>query len=90
MSVASSSVFIVNCEHTSNFALIFGFEQAKVCLVHIEKTSTFEEKIGHITRYVIVLYVLTKFINKLRLNLYHHNTTGESVRHFCEGVYFRR
>ena len=24
------------------------------------------------------------------MNLYHHNPTGESVRNFCEGVYFRR
>ena len=32
-----SSVFIVNCEHTSNFLLIIDFEQAKVCWIHIEK-----------------------------------------------------
>ena len=65
-----SSVFIVNCEHISNFVLIADFEQSKVCLVQIEKANT--------------------FINKLRLNLYHNNPTGESVRNFCEGVYFRR
>ena len=32
---------------------------------------------------------ILKFINKLHLNLYLHNPTGESVRNFCEGVYFR-
>ena len=54
MSVVSSSVFIVNCEHISNFVLIVEFEQAKFCLVQIEKTNTFEDKIGHIIRYVAV------------------------------------
>ena len=49
-----SSVFIVNCEHISNFVLIIDFEQANVCLVHIEKSDTFEDKIGHIMRYVVV------------------------------------
>ena len=32
---------------------------------------------------------ILKFINKLHLNLYLHKPTGESVRNFCEGVYFR-
>ena len=32
---------------------------------------------------------ILKFINKLHLNLYLHNPTGESVGNFCEGVYFR-
>ena len=49
-----SSVFIVNCENISNFFLIVDFEQAKVCLVQIEKTNTFEDKIGHIMLYVVV------------------------------------
>ena len=49
-----SSVFIVNCEHISNFVLIVDFEQAKVSLVHIEKTKTFEDKIWHIMCYVAV------------------------------------
>ena len=40
----------------SNFVLTGDFEQAKVCLVQIEETKN--------------------FINKLRLNLYHHNPTG--------------
>ena len=62
--------FIVTCEQISNFVLIVDLEQPKVCLVQIEKTKT--------------------FIDKLRVNLYHHNPTGESVRNFCEGVYFRR
>ena len=68
--VLVSLFFIVNCEHISNFVLIFDFEQAKVCLLRIEKTNT--------------------FINKLRLNLYHHKPTGKSVKNFCEGVYFKR
>ena len=32
-----SGVFIVNCKHISNFVLLVDFEQANVCLVHIEK-----------------------------------------------------
>ena len=75
---------------TVNFVLIAHFEQAKVCLVYIEKTHTFEDKNGHIIRYAVGLKVLTKFIHKLRLNLCHHNTTSESARNFCAGVYFRR
>ena len=39
-----SSVFIVNCEHISNFFLIVGFEQVKVCPVHIEKRNTFRKQ----------------------------------------------
>ena len=68
-----SNVFIVNCEHISSFVLIVEFEQANVCWVHIEKTNTFEDKIGYIMRYVAVFSVWTKFINKWHLNLYHHN-----------------
>ena len=49
-----SSVFIVNCEHISNFVLIANFEQAKVSLVHFGKTKTFEDKIGHIMRSVVI------------------------------------
>ena len=49
-----SSVFIVNCEHISEFVLIVDFEQEKVRWVHIEKTNTFEDKIGYIIRYVVV------------------------------------
>ena len=49
-----SSVFIVNCEHISNFVLIANFEQAKASLGHIEKTNSFEYKIGYIMRYVVV------------------------------------
>ena len=84
-----SSVFIVNCAHISNFVLIVEFEEANVCWVHIEKKNTFEDKIGHVMRCVAVFSVWTKFINKWHLNLYHHNSTGESLRNFCEGVYFR-
>ena len=49
-----SSVFIINCEHISHFVLIVHFEQANVCLVHIEKSDTFEDKIRRIMRYVVV------------------------------------
>ena len=43
-----ASFFIVNCEHISNFFLTVDFEQANVCLVQIEKTNTFEDKIEYI------------------------------------------
>ena len=49
-----SSFFIVYYEHISNFALIADFEQANMCLVHIEKGNTFEDKIIYIMRYVVV------------------------------------
>ena len=48
-----SSVFIVNCEHISNFVLSVDFAQANVCCVHIKKTSTFKDRIGHIISYVV-------------------------------------
>ena len=47
-------VFIVNCGHVSNLVLIFEFEQVNVYWVHIEKTSTFQDEIGYIMRYVVV------------------------------------
>ena len=49
------SVFIVNCEHISNFLLITDFEQANVCWVHIEKINTFKNKIRNIMVYVVVI-----------------------------------
>ena len=45
MSIASFSVLIVKCEHISKFVLIVDFEHLNVCWIHIEKTSTFEDKI---------------------------------------------
>ena len=54
MSIASFSVFIVNCKHILNFILFVDFEQAKVCLVYIEKANIFENKIEHIMRYVLL------------------------------------
>ena len=84
-----SSVFIVNCDRISSFALIVEFEQGNVWWVHIENKNILEDKIRYIMRYVAVFSVWTKFIDKWHLNLYHHNTTGESVRNICEGVYFR-
>ena len=59
-----SSVCIANCVHTSNFVLIIDFGQANVCLVHIEKEITFEDKVKYIMRYVVVFQVWTKFIEK--------------------------
>ena len=59
-----SSVFIVNCKHILNFVLIVELEQAHVYWVHIEKINNFEDKIGYIMRYVVVLSMWTKFINK--------------------------
>ena len=51
---AMSSVFIVNCEHISNFILIVEFEHTNVCWLHIEKINTLEDKIGYIMGYVVV------------------------------------
>ena len=49
-----SSIFIINCKHISSFVLIVDFEQTNVCFVHIEKVNMFEDKIGHIMRYVLL------------------------------------
>ena len=49
-----SGVVIINFEHISFFALIPDFERANVCWVYIEKTNTFEDKIGYIMRYFVV------------------------------------
>ena len=51
-----ASAFIVNCEHVSSFALIFEFEQTNIWF-HIEKTNTFEDKVGYIMRYVVAFLV---------------------------------
>ena len=39
---------------TLNIIQALFFEQANVCLVHIKKAITFEDKIGYIMRYVVV------------------------------------
>ena len=78
-----SIVFLVN------FVLIIDFEEANVYWGHAEKINTIEDKIRYIMRYVVPFQVWAKFINKKHLELYHHNPTGESVRNFCEGIYFR-
>ena len=59
-----SSVYIANCKHISNILLIIDFEKANVFWVYIEKINTFEDKIRYIMRYVVVIYVWPKFINK--------------------------
>ena len=63
-----SSIFIVNCKHISNVVLIVDFEQANVCLVHIEKANIFEDKIGYIMRYALV-----------KLNLCEQNLLTNSI-----------
>ena len=50
-----SSVYIVNCEHISNFPLIIDFEQANVYWCNIEKINTFKDKIWYSMRYVVVI-----------------------------------
>ena len=43
-----SCVYIVNCEHISNFPLIIDFEQGKVCWVHTEKINfSGQEQVYH-------------------------------------------
>ena len=54
-----SSVSIVNSKYISNFFLIIDFEQANVFWI-----KTFEDKIWYIKRYVVVIYVWPKCINK--------------------------
>ena len=48
-----SGVIIVHCEHISHFALIADFEQEHLYWIYIERTKTFEDKIGYIIRYVV-------------------------------------
>ena len=59
-----SRVYIVNCKHVSNILAIKDLEKANVFWVHIEKINTFGDKIRYIMRYVVVIYVWSKFINK--------------------------
>ena len=47
-------MLIVNCEHISLFVVNADTERANACWVHIEKTSTFDDKIGCIMRYIVV------------------------------------
>ena len=49
-----NDVVLVSLLLTVNiFFLIVDFEQANFCFVHIGKTNIFEDKIGHIIRYVL-------------------------------------
>ena len=49
------TIFNINdVNRISNFVLIIDFDQANICLVHIGKAITFEDKIGYIMRYVVV------------------------------------
>ena len=43
---------MADCKHMSNFVLIVDFEQENFFLAHIEKSSFFEDTIGHIMRSV--------------------------------------
>ena len=46
--ILASLLLTVNEFHTFHTVLIVDFEQAKVCWVYIEKTNTFEDKIGYV------------------------------------------
>ena len=72
-----SSLLTVNI-----FPTCFNFKEANVSRVHVKKKHFW--RVHH-----ALCCSILKFINKLHLNLYLHNPTGESVRNFCKGVYFR-
>ena len=85
--LSKKAMVLLQCLHCQlwtyfQHVLIVDFEQANLCRVHIERISNFE---GCIMHYIVVYWNLLT----LHLNLYLHNPTGESVRNFCEGVYFR-
>ena len=42
-----SRAYFVNCKHISDFLIIIGFEQAKVCWVHIEKHFWRQDQVYH-------------------------------------------
>ena len=48
-----SGVIIVNFKHISNYFPVVDFEQANICLFHIEKANLVEDKIGRIMGYVL-------------------------------------
>ena len=47
-----SVLMIFNINDVNGVVLIVDFEQANIWFVHIEKVNIFEDKIGHIMRYV--------------------------------------
>ena len=55
-------MFIVNC---SLFVVNADSERAKACWVHIENTSTFDNKIGYIMRYLVVKVKQNSLINRI-------------------------
>ena len=83
-----SSVENVNCKHISNFLIVIGFEQTKdIFSCWKDKTFWRQDQVYHAL--CCSHLVWPKFIKKWFLKLYHHKPRGESVRNFCEGVYFR-
>ena len=56
------SMFIVNC---SLFVVNADSERAKACWVHIENTSTFDNKIGYIMRHLVVKVKQNSLINRI-------------------------
>ena len=84
-----SSVFIVNCEHISNFFSDCWLWTGKCLQGSYWKSKHFWRQDRAYHALCCSILSVNK-INKQHLNLYHHNPTGELVRNFCEGVYFRR
>ena len=56
-----NGVVLVSLLLTADFVLMVDFEQANVCLVHIEKVNIFE--IGHIMNALCIILSVNKFIN---------------------------
>ena len=67
---------IFNINDVNGVVLIVDFEQANIWFVHIEKVNIFEDKIGHIMRYVsfkceqnlVTSSIWTYTIKTLRVN----------------------
>ena len=59
-----SGIFIVNCEHISQFVLVVHFEQANICCVYIEKTNTLRGSSQEMFCEKGVLRNFTKFTGK--------------------------
>ena len=52
-SILTMSLLTIYSINDVNGVLIYDFEQANVCFTHIERANIFEDKIGHIMRYVL-------------------------------------
>ena len=58
-------MFIINC---SLFFVNADFERANACCVHIENTSTFDDKIGYNMSYLVVKCKQNLLINRIWTN----------------------